>query len=250
MTPIIVETDGHILKIGINRPEKKNALTLDMYDQMSAALEDAEADPSIRCVIIHGLGGNFCSGNDLSGFPKDPAKGGPTPVMRFVKAFVHASVPIVAAVEGVAAGLGATMLLHFDSVIASPETRIVYSFVNLALPPEAGSSLLLPRLMGYAPAADLVLRGGNLKGAAAQQAGLVTHLVDPGACLEKAMAIATEISTKPPRAVREAKKLLKGNPEELMQRILAEEKIVFQGLASDEGREAMAAFMEKRPAKF
>ena len=107
MTPIIVETDGHILKIGINRPEKKNALTLDMYDQMSAALEDAEADPSIRCVIIHGLGGNFCSGNDLSGFPKDPAKGGPTPVMRFVKAFVHASVPIVAAVEGVAAVLHA-----------------------------------------------------------------------------------------------------------------------------------------------
>ncbi|MCB9971134.1 MAG: enoyl-CoA hydratase-related protein [Hyphomonas sp.] len=250
MTSIIVETDGHILKIGINRPEKKNALTLDMYDSMSAALERAEDDPSVRCVILYGEGGNFCSGNDLSAFPDDPAEGGATPVMRFVKAFVHASVPIVAAVEGVAAGLGATMLLHFDSVIVSTEARIVYSFVNLALPPEAGSSLLLPQIMGYARAADLVLRGGSFKGAAALQAGLATHLVEPGACLKKAMDIAAEIASKPPRAVREAKKLLKGNPDILMQRIVKEEQVLFRGLASDEAREAMAAFMEKRPAKF
>jgi len=250
MTAIIVETRGHILKVGINRPEKRNALTLDMYDSMSAALEKAEADSAIRCVVIYGEGGHYCSGNDLSAFPDDPTQGGPTPVMRFVKAFVHTSVPIVAAVEGVAAGLGATMLLHFDSVIASPETRIVYSFVNLALPPEAGSSLLLPQIMGYARAADLVLRGGSLKGAAAQQAGLVTHLVEPGACLERAMEIAAEIASKPPRAVREAKKLLKGDPQIIMQRVVEEEKVLFRGLASDEAREAMKAFMEKRPAKF
>lgn len=250
MTAIIVETDGHILKVGINRPEKKNALTLDMYDSLSVAFERAEADTAIRCVVIYGEGGNYCSGNDLSAFPDDPTKSGPTPVMRFLKSFVNASVPIVAAVEGVAAGLGATMLLHFDSVIASPETRIVYSFVNLALPPEAGSSLLLPQIMGYPRAADLVLRGGTMKGCAAKEAGLVTHLVDPGACLAKALEIAAEIASKPPRAAREAKKLLKGDTQALMQRVVDEEKVLFRGLASDEAKEAISAFIQKRQAKF
>lgn len=250
MASIIIEKTGFIVSIGINRPEKRNSLTLEMFSQISEAIEDAESDPNARCVIIYGVGGHFCSGIDLSAFPKDASTDAPSPVMRLVKAIVQASIPIVAAVEGVAAGLGATMLLHLDSVVAADGARIVYSFVNLALPPEAGSSLLLPQTMGYAKAAELVLLGGELDAHQAVQAGLATRTVPTGGALEEAMSIATRIAAKPPQAARRAKLLLKGDTQRLMDRIVQEEAILFEGLRSEEAAEAMRAFAEKRPAKF
>ena len=250
MTSIIIKKDAHIVSIGINRPEKRNSLSLDMFAQISEAVEQADADPDCRCVVIHGLGGHFCSGIDLSAFPKGPSTEAASPVMRLVEAIVGASVPIVAAVEGVAAGLGATMLLHMDSVVAADNARIVYSFINLALPPEAGSSLLLPQLMGYARAAELVLLGGTVDADQALRVGLVTRTAPAGTALEEAMQVAARIATKPPQAARRAKKLLKGDTQSLMQRIVEEEAVLFEAARSAEAAEAMQAFIEKRPAQY
>lgn len=250
MASILIEKSNHIVSIGINRPEKRNSLSLDMFTRISEAVEEAEADPDCRCVLFHGMGGHFCSGIDLAAFPESASTDAPSPVMRLVKALVEASVPMVAAVEGVAAGLGATMLLHLDSVVVADGARIVYSFVNLALPPEAGSSLLLPRLMGYSRAAELVLLGGTLDAGQALAAGLATRAVPNGAALETAMEIAAGIAAKPPQAARRAKRLLKGDTGPLMQRIVEEEAVLFEGLRSAEAAEAMRAFMEKRPARY
>ncbi len=251
MTGITTHFDQHILQIRMDRPAKKNALTLPMYDVMSEALERAEADPGVRVVVFGGAGGNFCSGNDVGAFP-DAGSGpqGPNPVMRFVEALVNASVPIVAAVEGVAAGIGATMLLHLDSVVASRSARIVFPFLNLALVPEAGSSLLLVRLLGYTRAADLVLRAGSIDGVEAHRLGLVSRLAEPGAADQTVLEVAAELAAKPPQAMRRAKRLMKGDSAELLQRIREEERGVFLGLGSAEGKEAVQAFLEKRRPDF
>ncbi|MCC7329367.1 MAG: enoyl-CoA hydratase/isomerase family protein [Gammaproteobacteria bacterium] len=251
MTTVTTHFERHVLQIRMNRPEKKNALTLPMYDVISEALERAEADTAVRAVVLGGAGGNFCSGNDVGDFP-DAGSGqqGPTPVMRFVKALVNASVPIVAAVEGVAAGIGSTMLLHLDSVVASAGSRIVFPFLNLALVPEAGSSLLLVRLLGYTRAADLVLRAGSIDGTEAHRLGIVSRLAEPGAVDKVALEIAAEFASKPPQAMRRAKRLMKGDTAGLLERIREEERGVFLGLGSAEGAEALRAFREKRRPNF
>lgn len=244
------EFDSHVLRIRLNRPEKKNALTLAMYRDMVDALARAESDRDVRAVVILGSGGSFCAGNDLADFPENPDRGGPTPVMHFVEALVNATVPIVAAVDGVAAGIGSTMLLHLDSVVASPASRFVFPFVNMALVPEAGSSLLLTRQLGYTRAAELMLRAAPFDGAEAYRLGIVSTLAEPGSVDEVALGIAAEFATKPPQAMRRAKKLLKGDTRELMERIRLEERDVFIGLASEECAEAMRAFREKRAPDF
>ncbi|MCC7257390.1 MAG: enoyl-CoA hydratase/isomerase family protein [Gammaproteobacteria bacterium] len=251
MSAVTTRFDQHVLQIRIDNPAKKNALTMEMYDAMSEALERAEADTAVRAVVFSGAGGNFCSGNDVTAFPAAGSEpGGPNPVMRFVEALVHASVPIVAAVEGVAAGIGATMLLHLDAVVASAGSRIVFPFVNLALVPEAGSSLLLVRLLGYTRAADLVLRGASVDGGEAHRLGIVSMLAEPDAVGQVALEIAGEFASKPPQAMRRSKRLMKGDTAALMQRIREEERGVFLGLNSAEGAEAVRAFREKRRPDF
>ncbi len=251
MSVVTTQLDGHVLQIRIDNPVKKNALTMEMYDVMSAALERAEADTAVRAVVFSGAGGNFCSGNDVSGFPAaGSGSQGPNPVMRFVEALVNASVPIVAAVEGVAAGIGATMLLHLDAVVAGPGSKIVLPFLNLALVPEAGSSLLLVRLLGYTRAAELVLRAGSVDGSEAHRLGIVSRLAEDGAVGQVALAIAGEFAAKPPQAMRRAKRLMKGDTAALLQRIREEERGVFLGLNSAEGAEALQAFREKRRPDF
>jgi len=251
MSAVTTRFDRHVLQIRIDNPAKKNALTMEMYDAMSEALERAEADTTVRAVVFSGAGGNFCSGNDVSAFPAAGSdQQGPNPVMRFVEALVNASVPIVAAVEGVAAGIGATMLLHLDAVVASAGSRIVFPFLNLALVPEAGSSLLLVRLLGYTRAAELVLRAATIDGAEAHRLGIVSRLVEPDAVGPAALAIATEFAARPPQAMRRSKRLMKGDTTALMQRIREEERGVFLGLGSAEGAEAVRAFREKRQPQF
>ncbi|GIK35366.1 MAG: enoyl-CoA hydratase [Gammaproteobacteria bacterium] len=251
MSAVTTQLDQYVLQIRIDRPEKKNALTMDMYEVMSAALEQAEADSSVRAVVFSGAGGNFCSGNDVAAFPAAGSQPqGPNPVMRFVEALVNASVPIVAAVEGVAAGIGATMLLHLDGVVASAGSRIVFPFLNLALVPEAGSSLLLVRLLGYTRAAELMLRAATIDGTEAHRLGIVSRLAEPGAVGQVALDLAAEFASKPPQAMRRAKRLMKGDTAELMQRIREEERGVFLGLGSAEGAEALRAFREKRRPNF
>jgi len=250
MSRVTVELVDRVLCVTIDNVPRKNALTMTMYDDLSAALERAEDDRAVHVVLLTGAGGQFCSGNDVGGFPPDPAQNGPTPVLRFVTALVQDSVPIVAAVEGVAAGLGATMLLHLDSVVAARNARIVFPFVNLALAPEAGSTQLLPQLLGYTRAAELILRGGSVDGAEAHRLGIASQLAEPGAALHQALAIAGEMAAKPPQAMRRAKRLLKGDTAAIMARIHLEERALFDGFASAEAREAMRAFREKRPPDF
>jgi len=247
---VIISRDQDIVQIRLNRPQKKNALTQDCYTSMAQAIESAEEDTSVRVLVLLGSGGNFTSGNDIADFPDPPADGETTSVMRFVTSLVKSSVPVIAGVEGVAAGIGGTLLLHLDIVVAEPEARILMPFVNLALVPEAGASQLLPRIMGHTRAAELLMRGRPISGRRAYELGIVSTLAEPGEVESTALQIATELASKPPAAMRMTKRLLKGDTPSLLERIRHEEKLLMQCFASAEAREAMAAFREKRPPDF
>ena len=246
---LIIERQGQVLQLRLNRPDKKNAMTLAMYDALSEQIEAAGNEPQTRVIVISGEGGNFTAGNDLGDFP-DPDAPGPTPVFRFIENVVTTTVPLVAAIEGTAVGIGATMLFYFDSVVAARGSRFLLPFINLALPPEGGSTLLLPQMMGYAPASELLLRGKPFDAQKACEIGLVSSLAEPGQSLATALAIAGEFSAKPPAAVRATKRLLRGDTDAIMARIRQEEAVLQRALNSPESLEARSAFMEKRPPDF
>ena len=246
MSNVIISKQEQVLTIALNRPARKNALTQAMYEEMTQALRGAYKNEQTRVVIISGSEDCFCAGNDLAGFPKNPSKSGPTFVWDFLETVIRAPYPILAAVNGVSAGIGSTMLLHLDGVIASPESRIHFSFINMALVPEAGSSLLLPRLMGYTKAANLLMRGHPLSGQEAYELGIVSSLVNSDDVDTHARKIALELARKPPQALRRTKALLKGDNDALLTRIKTEEAELFAQLASQEFRDSLEAFV-KRP---
>jgi enoyl-CoA hydratase/carnithine racemase len=163
---------------------------------------------------------------------------------------INSSVPIVAGVEGVAVGIGATILLQVDSVVAEPGARILMPFVNLALVPEAGSSLLLPRMLGYTRAAEYLMRGKPISGQRGYELGIVSTLAEPGQVEAAALVIAGDFASKPPAAMRKTKRLLQGDRQELLDRVSQEEELLFECSASTEAAEALAAFVEKRPPIF
>jgi enoyl-CoA hydratase/carnithine racemase len=249
---ILSEKAGGVLRIQINRPEKKNALTLDMYRALAAAFEAAEHDRDVRVTLVHGHPDAFTSGNDLSDFMQSPPTGEDAPVLRFITAIRTASKPVVAAVSGPAVGIGTTMLLHFEFAYAAETTRFQLPFVNLALAPEAGSSLLLPQRIGYGRAAELILLGEPFSAAAALRYGLITGIAPDGeAALAMAEATASKLAAKPPAAVRLAKALLKqANGEATAKQVRAETAGFADQLHSPEAAEAMKAFFEKRPPDF
>ena len=249
MQSLTITRDQNVVQIQLNRPAKKNALTLDMYRTIAETVEAAEADTWVRAILFVGSGGNFTSGNDLDDFP-DPLDDQPNPVLRFVTALVKSSVPMVAAIEGLAVGIGATMLAYFDSVVADEDTRILYPFINLALPPEAGSTLLLPQLLGYTKAAQLLMLGKPLRGKEAFEAGIVSNLSPVGQTQQCAMQIAKEFAKKPPAMMRQTKKMLRGETQTILQRIKDEEQALHKALLTNESKEAIQALIEKRPADF
>jgi enoyl-CoA hydratase/carnithine racemase len=247
---VIVTRDLHIVQIRLNRPQKKNAMSLDCYETVAQTVEQAESDDSIHAIVILGSGGNFCAGHDLTSAPIEASEDGPTPPSRLMISLINSSVPIVAGVEGVAVGIGATMLLQLDSVVAEPEARILMPFVNLALVPEAGSSLLLPRMLGYTRAAEYLMRGKPINGQRAFDLGIVSTLAGPGQVEATALEIAGDFASKPPGAMRKTKRLLQGDRQVLLDRVSQEEELLFECSASAEAAEAVAAFMEKRPPDF
>jgi enoyl-CoA hydratase/carnithine racemase len=178
---VVVGRDGAVLTIAMNRPEKKNALTHAMYGAMADALASAAADASVRVILITGSGDAFTAGNDLGDFLNTPPAGAESPVLRFLAALSTAEKPVVAAVNGLAIGIGTTMLLHCDLVYAARSAVFSAPFVNLALVPEAASSLLLPRRIGHAKAAELFLLGGRMNAAEAEASGLVAAVFDDAA---------------------------------------------------------------------
>jgi enoyl-CoA hydratase/carnithine racemase len=244
---ILVTDDGPVRTVRMNRAEKKNALTLSMYDVMVDAFEDAKASAAIRCLLIAGGPADFTAGNDIGDFVKmagDGALG--APIIRFLHALARCELPLVAAVRGNAVGIGTTMLMHCDHVVASSEARLSTPFVGLGLVPEAGSSLIAPRLMGHARAFSLLVMGRPLNAAEANSAGLVNSVVAPEAVEAEASKAAREIAALPRRSVLASRRLLRGSPDEIIARIDEEAALFNEGLKSAEARAAFQKFLTRR----
>ena len=243
-------TDG-ILRIGFNRPEKKNALTAGMYAALADAIEAGVADASVRVILFHGKPEVYTSGNDLADFLANPPTGMDAPVFRFLGAISRCDKPVVAAVAGAAVGIGTTMLLHCDLVYAEPAAKFALPFVNLGLVPEAGSSLLLPMLTGHQRAARLLMLGEPFDAALAREVGFVTEVVPAEGLMAHALAAAAKLAAKPPGALRQTKALMKAPNAAAVAKAIADEAVIFgRCLASPEAKEAFSAFLEKRKPDF
>jgi enoyl-CoA hydratase/carnithine racemase len=247
MPDILISNDGPIRKIRMNRPEKKNALTLVMYEAMAVAIEEAGTEASVRCLLLAGAPEVFCAGNDLNDFVA-MAQGGTLgkPIVRFLHALARCEKPLVAAVSGVAVGIGTTMLLHCDQVIASDNAMLLTPFVSLGLLPEAGSSLIAPRLMGHARAFSLLVMGKPLSAADAKAAGIVNDVVPAAELDAQSLAVAREIAALPPEGVMAARKLMRGSVEDIVARIDEEVEAFRTRLASPEAMAAFAAFLNRK----
>jgi enoyl-CoA hydratase/carnithine racemase len=240
-----------VATIEIARPEKKNAITMAMYEAMADALYDAQLDSSIRSVLITGQPGIFTSGNDLEDFMKRPPQGPDSPVFKFMKALLECEKPVVAAVTGAAIGIGTTMLLHCDLVYVADEARLAMPFVGLGLVPEYASSLLVPRLVGHAKAAELLLLGDPFTGAQAVEYGIANAVLPAAEVVNHARRVAERFNQLAPGAVKDSKRLMRApHADQVMTVIQNEAKLFGERLRSPEAREAFQAFFEKRKPDF
>lgn len=247
MPDILINNEGPVRKIRMNRPEKKNALTLAMYEAMAAAIEDAGTDTSVRCLLIAGAPDIFCAGNDLNDFfamARTGALG--SPIVRFLHALARCEKPLVAAVSGAAVGIGTTMLLHCDQVMASDGAVLLTPFVSLGLLPEAGSSLIAPRLMGHARAFSLLVMGKSLSAEAAKSVGIINAIVPAAELNAQSLAAARDIAALPAESVSAARRLMRGNVEEIVARINEEVEAFKTRLASPEAKAALATFLNRK----
>jgi len=243
-------TDG-VFRIEMARPEKKNALTAEMYRTMADALASADADPAVRVILISGAGGNFTAGNDLADFLEMPPMDESAPVYRFIEGFAKLQKPFVAAVEGVAVGVGTTMLLHCDLVYAGSGARFALPFANLGLTPEAASSLLLPLCIGHARAAEMLMLGEAFSAQVALETGIVNAVLPDAQVLDHAIERCRKLTTQPAASLRLTKQLMKRAQQALIRETMSVEAEVFrQRLVSAEAKEAFAAFFEKRKPDF
>jgi len=243
--PVLVSDDDAVRVIRINRPEKKNALTLAMYGAMTAVLEAAATNDAVRCVIIAGVPGAFCAGNDIADFAAAGDEGLDPRALGFLHALARSQKPIVAAVTGIAIGIGTTMLLHCDYVVASADATFATPFTKLGLVPEAASSLLAPSRMGHARAFALLVMGQSLTAQAAREAGIVNAVVEPAEVEDAARTAAREIAALPPAAVAIARRLMRGDIDEVATRIDTEAMHFRERLRSDEARAAFARFFTR-----
>ena len=249
---IKIATLNGVATIEIARPEKKNALTIAMYQAMADALRAAQADAAVRAVLITGQPGIFTSGNDIEDFmSRPPGDGMDSPVFQFMFALVECDKPVIAAVTGAAIGIGTTMLLHCDFAYISDEARLAMPFVSLGLVPEFASSLLFPQLAGQARAAEKLLLGDPFTGADAVEIGLANAVLPAGEVVNHARRVAERFNSLPPGAVREAKKLLRTpQTEAIRQTIRTEAELFAARLRSPEAMEAFQAFFQKRKPDF
>ncbi len=247
-----IERHGAVQVLRLNRPDKKNALTPGMYAALADALTAAIDDGAIRATVISGAGGCFTAGNDIGDFAAGAGKPreGEQPVDRFLKAIAIHPKPLLAAVEGVAVGVGVTMLFHCDFVVAAEGAKLQCPFVNLGLVPEASSSLLMPRITGHQIAAEMMMFAERFGPHEAKAAGFVNRVTPAGGAEAAALAAAQVVAAKPPEAIRLTKALLRGDPAERLARMEEEGRLFAARMASAEAREAFSAFLEKRPADF
>ena len=249
---INIETTDSVLTIGINRPEKKNALNGAMYFAVRDALIAGRDDQNVRAVIIYGLGGDFTAGNDLKEFLEFASTDQETfPAKEFLDVLIPYSKPVIAAVDGLAVGIGATMTIHSDLVYASEEARFQMPFVNLGVNPEAGSSFALPQLVGYHNAAEIILLGGMVTAKRAYDMGFVNAVIKQSELMDVAMQAALRIAELPPTPIRLAKSMMKKHFTDKVMETNDKEFHSFVGrLSSPEAGEAVQAFMEKRKPDF
>ncbi len=247
----ITTTDG-IQIIRLMRVEKKNALTSVMYAGMADALAAGDANPDVAAHLFVGSQGVFCAGSDIAEFLMRARgqSGLSEPIIRFIRALPTTRKPMIAAVDGLAIGIGTTMLLHCDLVYASQTATLRTPFLDLGILPEAGSSLLMPRRMGHARAFEMLALGSVFSAERAREAGLVNAVVPAGELEATALDAGRRLAAKPPEALALARRLMRGDPAEIVKQIDLEVEEFRQRLVSPEAREAFQAFLEKRKPDF
>ena len=251
MDEIVTERLEGILRVQLNRPEKLNAMTSSMYNKLADIFSDAAKDESIRVVLWHGAGNAFSAGNDVKDFLENPPGPGESPQSQLMNALVDFDKPLIAAVQGAAIGGGTTMLLHCDFVYAGESTKFQMPFINLALVPEFGSSSLVPLAIGHIRAAELILLGLPFGASRALDLGLVTQVVPDQNLLQVATETARILAAKPAGALQASKRLLKRpHLEQIRAAIKAENEAFAIQVRSEEAKEALTAFLEKRPPDF
>jgi enoyl-CoA hydratase/carnithine racemase len=245
MDQVLVSCAEGVCEVRFNRPEKRNAITFAMYEAFVRALHEAQADQAVRVVLLSGEGAGFSAGNDLQDFLSGPQFTPAHPVMELLRALATFSKPLLAAVHGQTVGIGVTMLLHCDLVIAARSTQLSMPFVALGLVPEAGSSLLLPRLIGQQRAAELLLLGKPIDALTAQTLGIVNRVVEDDALAAEARALARALAQQPTGALTATRRLLRGDPAQLLARIEEEARVFGAQLQSEEFRERIRAFLAR-----
>ena len=251
MEELLTSLADGVLTITMNRPARKNALTGAMYERFAGALEAAEHDPAVRAVLICGVPGAFSAGNDLQDFLSAGEVREARPAHLLIRALTNTTLPLVAAVDGVAVGIGTTMLLHCDLVYAGDNAMFSMPFVNLGLCPEAASSLLVPRLMGHARAAETLLLGEPFSAESAMEWGLVNRIVPPTEANALAQQQARKLASKPLSSLVETKRLMKLGQGPVVAERMAQEAASFgRMLTEPAAREAFTAFMDKRHPDF
>src|ERR1700728_2472147 len=241
---LISSADG-VCELRLNRPEKRNAITFAMYAALAAGLAAAGADTQVRAVLICGEGPGFCAGNDLNDFLDGPKFSAAHPVLALLRALATFEKPLLAAVHGQTVGIGVTLLLHCDLIVAARNTLFSLPFVKLWLVPESASSLLLPRLIGAQRAAELLFLGQPFDAATAHALGLVNRVVEDDRLAQEARALARSIAQHPGEALLATKRLLRGDPTEVLARIEAEARVFGALLESEEFRAGVRAFLAR-----
>ena len=251
MSEILTERSGSILRITLNRPAKKNAMTSSMYLNMAEILNDATKDDEVRVVLWDGAGDSFSAGNDLEDFLKHPPGPGESPQALLADALLNFDKPLIAAVQGFAIGGGTTLLTHCDFVFAGESAKFQLPFINLGLVPEFGSTWSLPARAGHIRAAELIMLGLPFDGKVATEIGLVTRVVPDERLLDVAIEAADTLSAKPPDALQACKRLLKRSQREQLEEAIRVENEEFASrVRSAEAKEAFTAFLEKRAPDF
>src|SRR5437870_9725496 len=251
MSDILTECSGNILRIQLNRPARKNAMTSAMYIALADQFNAAAKHNQIRVMRWHGAGDSFSAGNDIQDFLKNPPGAGESPQARLIEALINFDKPIVVAVQGAAIGGGTTMLTHCDFVFAAETAKFRMPFIDLAVVPEFGASYSVPARIGYVRAAELVLLGLPFDAKRAAELGLVTRVVADQQLLPTATAAAQQLAVKPPAALQSCKRLMRSSTRELLERAVKLENEEFSvRVRSAEAKEAFTAFIEKRKPDF
>ncbi len=251
MSDIITEKSGSILRVQLNRPAKKNAMTSAMYITLADLLNATAEDDQIRVVLWHGAGDSFCAGNDMADFLKNPPGPGDSPQARLINALINFEKPLVAAVQGAAVGGGTTMLTHCDFVYAGESAKFQLPFINLALVPEFGSSYSIPARTGYLRAAELIQLGLSFDAVRAAELGLVTRVVPDEKLLATATETAQKLAEKPAAALQACKRLMKAPLRDQLVLAAKRENEEFAArVRSADAKEALTSFVEKRPPHF